>query len=89
MSKKNLKSDSEKCLNKKNFQIDSRIKIVQKELIKLEESQKRQSSDFEAFQSITDRINIKRRELTSLKEAEKQIHNEQKDRKESKKAFIF
>ena len=84
-----MQQNSVKDLNRKNFQLNSRIKVVEKDLNKLLESKSRQINNKNAVRILDTKIKEKQSELKSLKDAEKQVQGEQKSRKDTKKHCYF
>ncbi|KAK4302425.1 hypothetical protein Pmani_025486 [Petrolisthes manimaculis] len=89
VSKSTLRADSTRDLNLKNHQLGGNIRLLQREIDKIEETQRRQTGDKRALSVISARLETKKNELRRLQEAERKVQTEQQSRKDTKKLCVF
>ena len=82
---------SRKTLNVQSFQIGEDIRRIERDMTKLRESLKRQRNrgDSASASQIQSRLDEKGRQLEQLRNSDRNITNEQKQRKSSSKLAIF
>lgn len=76
-------------LNLKNHQLGENIRLLQREVDKIEETQRRQSKDKRALSVISSKLETKKNELRRLQEAERKVQTEQQNRRDTKKLCVF
>lgn len=84
-----LKKDSSKELNKKNFQLSERIRLLGREINKLSETRARNDQNKNVLKQMDEKILLKKNEMKSLQEAERKVQGEQQTRKDTKKFSVF
>ena len=75
-------------LNFKSYQLDTKVKQLEKEISQLSQSRDRQL-DKGAREAIGARLQGKRDELAVVKNAERRVDNEQQHRRDVKKFTVF
>lgn len=76
-------------LNLKNHQLGENIRLLQREVDRIEETQRRQSKDKRVLSVISAKLESKKSELRRLQEAERKVQTEQQNRKDTKKLCVF
>lgn len=76
-------------LNLKNHQLGENIRLLKREVDKIEETQRRQSNDKRVLSVISAKLETKKSELRRLQEAERKVQTEQQNRKDTKKLCVF
>ncbi|XP_068208151.1 zinc finger CCCH-type with G patch domain-containing protein-like isoform X1 [Palaemon carinicauda] len=89
VSKSVLQKDTTKDLNKKNFQLGENIKLLQKEINKIEESRDRHTGNTIALKTIETKLQGKKIDLHKMQEAERKVQGEQRGRKDKRKYCVF
>ncbi|XP_027215569.2 zinc finger CCCH-type with G patch domain-containing protein [Penaeus vannamei] len=84
-----LQKDTNKDLNRKNYQLSENIRQLQREITKLEGSRDRQSGNKTAADIISTKILAKKAELQRAQDAERKVQGEQQSRRDAKKFSVF
>ncbi|XP_047473269.1 zinc finger CCCH-type with G patch domain-containing protein-like [Penaeus chinensis] len=84
-----LQKDTNKDLNRKNYQLSENIRQLQREITKLEGSRDRQSGNKTATDIISTKILAKKAELQRAQDAERKVQGEQQSRRDAKKFSVF
>lgn len=87
--KQTLKSSTSKELNLSSFHLGENIKKTEKDILKYQQSLKRQKLNTAAHKEISQKLEAKQAELCKLKKSEKAVFTEQRFRKEKTKLDIF
>ncbi|XP_042875567.1 zinc finger CCCH-type with G patch domain-containing protein-like [Penaeus japonicus] len=84
-----LQKDTNKDLNRKNYQLSENIRQLQRDITKLEGSRDRQSGNKAAADIISTKIQAKQSELQRARDAERKVQGEQQSRRDAKKYSVF
>lgn len=84
-----VKQSSSKDLNIEKFKLEEDCKKVENEILKLNNSLVKYPSGSNGHRSISMQISEKNKELNLMRNKEKQIFNEQKQRKDKQKMTVF
>lgn len=84
-----VKKSSSKDLNIEKFKIEEDCKKIEAEMLKLNSSLVKYPSGSNGHRSISMQLAEKNKELSLMRNKEKQIFNEQKQRKDKQKMTVF
>lgn len=84
-----IKAQTNRKLNVESLKIGEDIRKIEKEILKLQESLRRQKDNSQISQQLNMQLDIRKTELESMKKSESCLQNEQNLRKDKSKLTIF